>query len=87
VYHIEIYLEKTPLDFFNLHPEKTGFQVKYAGPDTEDSISVVPASKLFRESKTSKTTYVNPNWTTSSTALKYFLVSLTIGILLLALQL
>ncbi|PMD58002.1 uncharacterized protein K444DRAFT_664882 [Hyaloscypha bicolor E] len=76
VYHIEIYLEKTPPDFSNLHPEKTGFQVKYAGPDTKDCLSVVPASKLFRESKigtlgeglnlpVSAATFLNQHYTSS----------------------
>ncbi|KAF4621569.1 hypothetical protein G7Y89_g14518 [Cudoniella acicularis] len=52
VYHIEIYFEKLPLDLVNPHCEKTGFQVKYKGPDTGYIVSVVPLEKLFRESKT-----------------------------------
>ena len=76
VYHIEVHFEKTPLDFLNLHREKTGFQIKYMGPDTGDTISVVPASNLFRESKsgplgnglnlcTSAAAFLNKQYTSS----------------------
>ena len=76
VYHIKIYLEKTLLESSRLHPEKTGFQVKYTGPDTKDCLSVVPASKLFRETKTgtlgeglnlpaSAATFLNKHYTSS----------------------
>jgi hypothetical protein len=52
VYHMEIHFEQNPPNLSECHRERTGFQIKYQGPDTEDHVCVVPAAKLFRESKT-----------------------------------
>jgi hypothetical protein len=51
VYHIEIYFEQRQPDLVGHHHLHTGFQVKYKGADTEDELCVVPAAKLFLESK------------------------------------
>ena len=31
------------------HPQRTGFQVKYAGPDTEDCLVTLPVHRLYRD--------------------------------------
>ncbi|KAH7418801.1 hypothetical protein BKA64DRAFT_564424 [Cadophora sp. MPI-SDFR-AT-0126] len=51
VYHIEIRFEQSHPNWNECHRERTGFQIKYEGPDTEHNLYVVPAAKLFRESK------------------------------------
>ncbi|KUJ20811.1 uncharacterized protein LY89DRAFT_455463 [Mollisia scopiformis] len=76
VYHIEIhYKHQLPTSAGEKH-RRTGFQVKYKGPDTDDVLSVVPACKLFQESKNatlghdltvtgSAATYLNSHYTSS----------------------
>lgn len=32
----------------HLHPQRTGFQVKYAGPDTDGCLMILPVNRLYR---------------------------------------
>jgi len=51
VWHIEIWFEQRQPLTASHHPLHTGFQAKYKGPDTGDTLSVMPVRKLFRDSK------------------------------------
>jgi hypothetical protein len=54
VYRLEIELEEPPPELA-LHadvcPQRTGFQVKYQGPDTRDRLATLPFERLYQERK------------------------------------
>ena len=53
IYRLTVDLEHPQPDFAreeDICPRHTGFQVKYAGPDTNDTAAEIPRRRLFRES-------------------------------------
>ncbi len=54
MYELRIEVERDPLDFNDpedLHSEKTGFQLKYDGPDSGKIPIAIPFDKLFQQQK------------------------------------
>ncbi len=49
-YEIEVELIQHESDFVHepLHPQRTGFEIKYRGPDTHERLTTLPRSHLFR---------------------------------------
>jgi Tc toxin complex TcA C-terminal TcB-binding domain/Protein of unknown function (DUF2934) len=50
-YQIEVDYSQPAPDFtgWHIHPQRTGFQLKYAGPDTEDCLIALPVKHLYRD--------------------------------------
>ena len=52
-YHIVVEYSQPSPDFTNphLHPQRTGFQLKYVGPDSSGCLVSLPLNRLYREHK------------------------------------
>jgi Tc toxin complex TcA C-terminal TcB-binding domain len=60
-YGIRVELIQHAPEFLHEHevePQRTGFEIKYCGPDTQDKLSVIPHQRLFRISKDGPTSVV-----------------------------